>query len=282
MRLLIKICSISVFLVLGFSSCAPYKDKDHHIDRIESSANSDNASKKSATIVYSDLNERIFSADYSSPIWQSGKFTGYHRRAFDRNHLDVVLEQTHHEGGFDVAIARENFADIKVSDVNDDIYVCADFSINLTGEGKWWAGAKVSVNWDYTANTETKGWYENYIIDTADRDPQEFEQFLYDDLNGTYIGSTQHDGSDYRHFFVIYNQWFQYWAVRQNYRNKGVTSLTPIFNLWRSHGMLDKKLDEIKLNVETYSKVKGDIAINGYIPLSFTDTPDMAYKKDCD
>ncbi len=218
--------------------------------------------------------DTIYSGNYSSSAWQSNEFDGTKYR--DLNNNRVIINVDHNNGGFDASFGG-NFSIDKVDQVSSKFAVNASFEVSGSGNGDWWYGPKVSVNWISGNPNGLAGWYENYIIDTASRSPSEMHTWLLNDWDSNnpqnrYIGETNHDGATYKHYVFYFNTWVQYWAVRQTYRNSGTTSLKPILNKWRDNGLPNKRVDGVKFNIETHGANYRDFKITRTcLPTSFTD-----------
>ena len=237
-------------------------------------------SGKTVEIVRGDPNGWLYKGDYGSPLWLSGDFQGYHDRHFVRDMLVLDVVQNHPQGGIDTALSRNENEKPAVSAVHPKLAVCFRYGVALHGEGIWWAGPKVSVNWNNAAGTETSGWHENYVVETAKETPAELEQRLKDVFGARFIGETRQDGSTYRHFTFPFLEWDQYWAIRQHYRSEGVTSMKPILDLWTGAGMpASEPFDGVKINIETYGPVSGRVRIEADIPGRFEDMPGPACTK---
>ena len=124
----------------------------------------------------------------------------------------------------------------------------------VTPEARWWYGPKVSVGWNTEGDSDgSAGWYENYIIDVAARPPEYYDALLQGDFfQGELVAITEQDGSVYKHYRVPFREWTQYWAIRQEYRFSGWTQVARILQVWRQHGLPNKRLDGIKYNIETH------------------------------
>lgn len=204
-----------------------------------------------------------------SPIWVSNEFVGTHDRALSAKKLIVRLKQD--SGGFDTSIAREDAKGVFVDEIRDDLQVGYRINVTGTSEGDWWAGPKISVNWNNEVKEETFGWYENYIIDTASWTPEGLVDWLYQIHHADSLGTTVHDGETYQHFLVRHKEWFQFWAVRSKFRSQGQTSIKPILNFWRAKGLPNKNFDGVKLNIETNKKNDLEIIIDEFsLPSNLT------------
>ena len=221
--------------------------------------------------------ERMFNGDYSSPMWLSHRFDGEQSRRFEGDTLVLTMRQTAKEGGLDTALATDEGELPAVGEVSDDLTVCFAYDVDLEGEGHWWAGPKISVNWNRDDEVETSGWHETYIVEIADDDPAQIEARMKDYWDVTFIGETEHDGSTYRHFTFPFEEWDQYWAIRQDYRAEGATSIGPILALWQEHGLpSDEPFDGVKVNIETYGPMEGTVRIDADIPMSYANPPARA------
>ncbi|WP_395343973.1 hypothetical protein PN836_004645 [Ningiella sp. W23] len=218
--------------------------------------------------------DTIYSGSYASSAWQSDQFDGTKYR--DLNNNRVIINVNHNNGGFDASFAG-TFSIDKVDSVSADFAVDASFAVSGSGSGSWWYGPKVSVNWISGNPNGLAGWYENYIVDKASKNPQQMHDWLMNDWDSNnpqneYLGTTSHDGATYKHYKFYFSDWVQFWAVRQSYRNSGTTSIKPILNKWRNHGLPNKRVDGIKFNVETHGQNDRDFTITRKcLPTSFTD-----------
>jgi hypothetical protein len=211
-----------------------------------------NASAEQSSTVTTTGAETIYVQRFGTTAWESKDFEGSHKRVLSAD--DVLISMQSTTGGFDASFSG-NFTADTVDEVSPEFKVAAAF--NQEGEGEWWYGPKISVNWTNGDPDGMAGWYENYIIETATDSPSEMHARLLNDWEpynpeNRYLGETQHDGSVYKHYLVYYSQWVQYWAVRQDYRNEGTTSIYPILQKWRQNGLSNLKVDGVKFNVETH------------------------------
>ncbi|MFC4699725.1 hypothetical protein ACFO4O_06100 [Glaciecola siphonariae] len=206
-------------------------------------------------IVSSDGVDRIASNHYTSPAWKSDEFVGQANRVLDNNKL--VININHSAGGYDAGLTHE-YPVTLVDDVSAKFAVDGSFtSRGETSKGHWWYGPKASVNWPHEGKWELDQWYENYVVDIASKNPDEMHTWLMHDWDpnnpqNEYLGTTRHNGSVYKHYKFYFNSWVQFWAVRQNYRNEGRTNMAPILQKWREHGLPNKRIDDVKFNVETH------------------------------
>ena len=220
--------------------------------------------------VTGDQSGYLYKGGYASPLWLSDKFDGEHERRFDGDTLVLTMAQRHPEGGLDTALARPEDEKPPLGEVSDDLTVCFAFDVDLRGEGHWWAGPKVSVNWDHDGGAEIAGWHETYIVEIADDAPAEIEARMKAYWDVTFIGETEQDGSTYRHFTFPFESWDQYWAIRQDYRSEGATSLGPILRAWQEAGLPSAEtFDGVKVNIETYGDMAGTVRIDADIPRSY-------------
>ncbi|MCQ8183794.1 hypothetical protein [Parvularcula maris] len=213
---------------------------------------------------------------YVAPLWLSEDFEGSHERSLSGGTLLLTMMQTAEEGGLDTAIARDDVPLVPVVEVADALSVCFSYDVQLEGEGRWWAGPKISVGWNTEAGEETAGWYETYVVETAAIPPDMLEGQLTSFFGAQFIGTTRHDGGVYRHFTFPFSEWQQFWAIRQDYRVQGETTLGPILNLWQDNGLpSEKRFDGVKVNIETYGPVTGTVLIEGRIPPSYAAPPEL-------
>ncbi len=199
--------------------------------------------------------------DYSSSAWISEKFTGEHKRQFQEKTLHFNVEQSHAEGGLDVGLSRADYQPEPVATAKKDLKVCSTYKINLSGEGRWWAGPKVSVNWqgDEAAKQNGDDWYENYIVEIASSTPDELHAIYTGDyFKGEELPSTTLAGSTYRHYKIRFHSWWQFWSVRQDYRESGTLPIEPILDIWIENGLpTGRTFDGVKANIETYGPIEG-------------------------
>lgn len=227
-----------------------------------------------ATAETSAGTDALYVDDYVSSAWTSGEFVGTMFRDLEADRLQVSVD--HRVGGFDAGFGPTYALDA-VDGVSEDYVFDARFTITGEGEGEWYVGPKISVNWPSGSGDGAAGWYENYIVDRASRTPEEMDAWLLDDYDdgnpeNRYIGTTTHDGSTYKHYVFFHRSWTQYWAVRQSYRDGGPTTVKPILNKWRADGMDDLRLDGIKYNVETAGDNRRELTFTRTcFPASFAD-----------
>ena len=220
--------------------------------------------------VSGDQGGRLHKGDYSSPLWLSDAFDGEHERRFDGEDLVLTMTQRAQTGGLDTALATAEGELPPVGEVSDDLVVCFAYDVDLEGEGHWWAGPKISVNWNRDAEVETTGWHETYIVEVADDAPDVIEARMKDYWDVTFLGETEQDGSVYRHFTFPFEEWDQYWAIRQDYRTEGATSIGPILAKWQEGGLSSTEpMDGVKINIETYGPMAGTVRIGASIPQSY-------------
>ena len=212
--------------------------------------------------VSTSLNERIYHKGYSSPVWTSGdvnnpndndRFQGSITRYFGGDNLKVELKQLT-KPGMDTAIEGGSSLP-KASMLDPNYTVSGKLTIDeLTQEGSWWYGPKISVGWNSEGHKDgTKGWYENYIVEVGSDSPQELHDLLTGDwYKGKLVATTTQDGSVYKHYLAPFKSWHQFWSVRQDYRYEGATNIGKIVKVWLDNGLPDKKYDGVKINIETH------------------------------
>jgi predicted small secreted protein len=211
--------------------------------------------------------------DYSSSAWVSESFKGRHNRQFKSQALDFDIVQETSDGGFDVGLSRINRPSVKVAEAKKNLRMCSSYETDLSGEGRWWAGPKISVNWqgDEAARQNGDDWYENYIVEMASSTPNELHNiFMGDYFKAEELPTTKLVGSAYRHYKIRFHSWWQFWSVRQNYRSSGSLPLEPIIDVWIEHGLPTHRIfDGVKANIETY----GDMAGSGRLRMDVTNDP---------
>ena len=245
-----------IFAVLSLSSCSSLSGNTDSVSQPSSarayvSENSSTNTEPSQAVTTTG-SETVYVQRFGTTAWESKDFEGSHKRVLSAD--DVLISMQNTTGGFDASFSG-NFTADTVDEVSPEFKVAAAF--NQEGKGEWWYGPKISVNWTNGDPDGMAGWYENYIIETATDSPNEMHARLLNDWEpynpeNRYLGETQHDGSVYKHYLVYYSQWVQYWAVRQDYRNEGTTSIYPILQKWRQNGLSNLKVDGVKFNVETH------------------------------
>lgn len=199
--------------------------------------------------------------DFTSSAWISDSFTGDKSRQIKGETLHFSVTQTHPEGGLDIGLSRVDAEPSPVSDAKQNLQVCSTYDIDLSGKGRWWAGPKISVNWqgDEAAKQNGDDWYENYIIEIASSPPEELHDiFTGNYFKATVLPSTTIAGSLYKHYKIRFHSWWQFWSVRQDYRESGTLSIEPIIDVWIENGLPTTRLfDGVKANIETYGDIKG-------------------------
>jgi hypothetical protein len=209
----------------------------------------------------------------------SDQFSGKHKRQITDGILKFTTQQTHKEGGLDVGLSLNSVATLAVSKMSPHTTFCSSYEIDLKGGGRWWAGPKISVNWqgDEAAKANGDDWYENYIVEIASSTPDELHDiFTGDYFKGDVLPDTQIDGATYKHYKIRFHSWWQFWSVRQNYRETGSLPIQPILDVWIANGLpTARTLDGIKANVETY----GDIAGQARMRIDVTTHPNQS--SDC-
>jgi len=199
--------------------------------------------------------------NHSSSAWVSDKFAGLHIRQFQDDALHFGVEQTHNEGGLDVGLSLKNSVPEPVSKAKQNLTVCSTYITDLSGNGRWWAGPKISVNWqgDEAAKQNGDAWYENYIVEIASSTPNELHDiYMGDYFKGEELPSTILAGSTYRHYKIRFHSWWQFWSIRQDYRVSGTLPIEPIVDVWIENGLpTDRTFDGIKANIETYGEIRG-------------------------
>lgn len=197
----------------------------------------------------------------TSSAWVSEGFVGEASRQFRDGGLHFTVSQTAPEGGLDIGLSEIAFTPDTVRPAIAGLSVCSSYEIALSGPGRWWAGPKISVNWqgDEAAKQNGDDWYENYIVEIASSSPDELHALF----TGAYfqaeeLPSTTIAGASYRHYKIRFHSWWQFWSVRQTYRSTGTVPIAPIVDIWSAHGLpADRVFDGVKANIETYGPVEG-------------------------
>lgn len=216
-------------------------------------------SAASAQAVESWNKTTLYVDRYNSPVWTSGQFDswGGMYRNFHGQYLYASV--WHDNGGWDTAI-QGNYSIDKVDNVKKDYWVGAKYNAWGSGSGYWYMGPKVSVNWQGGNNDGASGWWENYIVEYSKQKPWELHSWLTDKnkAGGRYLGEDWFSGIHYKFYLRPFAGWNQLWAVRQydpnNYypgSNKVWTPVKKILEAWRYHGLPNKRVDSIRMNVET-------------------------------
>ncbi len=211
--------------------------------------------------------------DRTSSAWVSDQFDGSKSRQFIGDTLHFDVEQKADEGGLDVGVSHFDVSPAPVSTAKSDMYVCSSYSVDLTGPGRWWAGPKISVNWqgDESAKQNGDDWYENYIVEIASSSPQDLHTiFTGDYFKAEELPPLVLAGSTYRNYKIRFHDWWQFWSVRQDYRTSGTLPIEPIVDTWIAHGLpTDRQFDGVKANLETYGPIKG----TGSLQIATSDDP---------
>ena len=197
----------------------------------------------------------------TSSAWVSEGFEGTHTRQFHGETLQFAVEQFADEGGLDVGVAPIEFQPDSTAQAKTNLRVCSSYAINLTGPGRWWAGPKISVNWQGEESAKQNGddWYENYIVEIASTSPDALHAvFTGDYFKAEELPPLELAGSSYRNYKIRFHDWWQFWSVRQDYRASGILPVEPIIDTWIAHGLpTDRTFDGVKANIETYGPIAG-------------------------
>ncbi len=198
------------------------------------------------------------------PCWNSDSFEGTFQRiaALDGSMYVVYLNAK--QGGFDTAITYYFPAQITVDEIPSDAKLHMKIMVDVAiGENaRWWAGPKLDIR---KAWNPTEGWQETYVVENASKTPEEMHQLKLDwieDKGGAYLGETLQDGAKYKHYRCVHNEWVQYWAIRQEWRESGEVSIKPILEKWRESGMPNYNIKNIRANIETAREMAGQITIS--------------------
>ncbi|MEL6686304.1 MAG: hypothetical protein AAFP97_01635 [Pseudomonadota bacterium] len=217
---------------------------------------------------------RLESGPHASPVWVNEIFSGTHNRALIGNTLIFSVDQTEEGGGWDTAVGLARDHQYTVSELPSDAAICFNFDLNLTTgqSGSWWVGPKISVNWAAMTDAPSSGdWYENYIVEMASQSPSELEANLFEYFDPVFLGETEINGATYRHIKLRYQQWWQYWSIRQDYRESGVLDIWPILDAWTGIPR-DLLFDGVKANIETHGPVSGNGSIRSEQSIPFAES----------
>ncbi len=210
--------------------------------------------------LYQDTSSFEFNG-FKSSAWVSDKFTGTHSRQIKDDVLTFTTTQSAAEGGLDVGLSVPDLQPMTVDRIPDGASICSAYDISLSGTGRWWAGPKISVNWqgDESAKQNGDDWYETYIVEIASSSPETLHGiFTGDYFKADILPDITLNGATYRNYRIRFHDWWQFWSIRQTYREVGTVPLKPILNLWSEHGLpTDRRFDGVKANVETYGNVSG-------------------------
>ena len=227
-------------------------------------ASAPSAAPEHASLALSAINtttDHFAFGEYTSSAWVSDKFQGEKSRQFKGTTLHYNVSQSSPEGGIDIGLSRVDYDPVTVSEAKTDLYVCSSYITELSGNGRWWAGPKISVNWqgDEAAKHNGDDWHENYIVEIASSTADELHDILTNDyFKGEELPRTHIAGADYRHYKVRFHSWWQFWSVRQSYRASGTLPLEPILDKWVAHGLPSGRIfDGVKANIETYGDITG-------------------------
>ena len=155
-------------------------------------------------------------------------------------------------GGYDAGVAA-NTMPVRVDQTADAPPLSATTTVDLRGEGHWWAGPKFCI-------CETPKWiglegnWECYIIEDADMPPAD----LMNMLGGTYRGRQIVNGDVYLHYTKPWMQWQQAIAIRQTYRQSGDMHFAEIVRYWRDNlDVPNWYMHSPKVGLETTGQIKG-------------------------
>lgn len=201
--------------------------------------------------------KRLSTGTHNSTVWTNKRFQGNFCRKITGDVKNFKVELNSKKGGFDTSVLRKN-PSIRVDDLGIRTKIASKIDVKLDGSGKWWVGPKLPIR---SSSSVGKGtWHENYVIENASRNPQSYHKTLTG--NGTYLGQTNHNGSQYKHYLKPFKSWKQFWAVRQDYRSSGSVNISKILDMWRKNGLPNDYISAVKVNVETSGKLKGTVEIS--------------------
>lgn len=220
----------------------------------------------------------IQSGAYISPAWVNEAFEGTHDRVLEGHRLTFKIHQTVDGGGWDAGLSPADVFTGSVSDVPQTETLCFSYTLDLetSGQGKWWVGPKISVNWAAMTDVPSTGeWYENYVVEAANQTPQDLEADLFDYFEAEFLGENQIAGARYRHVKLKFQDWWQYWSIRQDYRMSGQLTIRDVLDAWT--GLPDDLIyDGVKANIETHGPVDGEGLI---VASTYENLTDLSYCK---
>ena len=218
--------------------------------------------------VISNNKDSLYVGPYQSQVWTEG-LKGSFERDFTATQLRATVRSS--RGGFDSAFTTNPNGETLVDEVHPNYFVKADYVVSGLGDGYWWVGPKLGMAW--SDEPCAPGWFENYVVENSGFSPAELDQ-RNTASGATYIVETTQDGAVYRHYTVPIDTWTQFWAVRQTYRVGGVAKMKPILNMWRAHGLPNKTIDNLRLNIETDGQIDRVFHIkNIVLPTDFKADP---------
>ena len=218
--------------------------------------------------------ETVEFSELGTSAWTSDTFSGSHSRRIEQDVLIFEIQQNDPQGGVDIGLHRTDFAPRLVDDIPRATSICSSYDISLTGDGRWWAGPKISVNWqgDESAKQNGDDWYENYIVEIASSTPDALHDiFTGDYFKAEILPETQIAGAVYKHYKIRFHDWWQFWSVRQDYRKTGTVPVGEILDIWKAYGLpSNRRFDGVKGNIETYGDMRG----TGKMKIAMTTKPD--------
>lgn len=226
----------------------------------------------------SEETQVLRSGNYVSSAWVSESFDGVHTRDLQANRLFFTIDNGSDQGGWDGSVSLpedrqgpDSVEGVSVEEVGDGAVACTAYHLDVqTPEGassSWWAGPKISVNWQSMEDPAQPGdWYENYIIETGSKSPEAWERDMRSWIEVDLFAETQIAGSAYKHYKVRFKDWWQFWSVRQDQRDAGSVPIKPILEVWQTNGLPGEfRVDGVKANVETH----GPLSVTGQMAATF-------------
>ena len=206
--------AIGLVIALALTGCAAQKDEVLQTSSVDANlATSDRTSGL----------EHFEFGDRSSSAWISDSFDGSKSRYFVEETLHFEVKQSADEGGLDVGVSQIDFELAPVRTAKSALHVCSSYAADLSGSGRWWAGPKISVNWQGEESAKQNGddWYENYIVEVASSTPDQLHDlFTGDYFQAEELAPLELAGSTYRNYKIRFHDWWQFWSVRQDYRQR--------------------------------------------------------------
>lgn len=193
-------------------------------------------------------------------VWQD-KFVGTACRTWQGDAKSLRVELNQESGGYDVGVAYSESPQ-RVRKVFNAKPMNRSLTVDLKGDGTWWAGPKTCI-------CQTPDWrglpgnWECYIIEVAEKDPAALVEFfdLKDTGNAmTYRGKTVVDGGEYHHYTRPWETWTQVISIRQQYQSDGPVNYGPIVRYWHETiGVPDWYFHSPKVSIETAGANQGVI-----------------------
>ncbi len=201
----------------------------------------------------------IHSGNNSIYAWQQD-LVGTACRTWGRRAGWVQVDVDIESGGYDCGVATSELPE-RIRHVFGASPLQAKLTVKLRGEGHWWAGAKFCV-------CKTEKWqglpgnFECYVIESAEMPREELMKVM----QATLRGKSTVDGDVYFHYTKPWEQWHQYIAIRETYRDEGAIHFATILRHW--HETLDLPdwyCHSPKVGLETTGENRGMFRWDGIV-----------------